>query len=108
MVFNIANRYCLNVLSEIVMALTDVKIRAAKPAANPYRLAHIAGLYLLVSPAGGKLWRWNYRYDGKQKTMSFGKYPDVSLADARDAHQDARKALAKGDDPMAQRKAEKV
>lgn len=90
------------------MALTDVKIRSAKPKATAYRLADAAGLYLLVSPSGGKLWRWNYRFDGKQKTMSLGKYPDISLADARSAHQTARTDLAKGNDPMAQRKVEKA
>ncbi len=90
------------------MALTDVKIRSAKPKATAYRLADAAGLYLLISPSGGKLWRWNYRYDGKQKTISLGKYPDISLADARSAHQTARTDLAKGNDPMAQRKVEKA
>jgi hypothetical protein len=90
------------------MALTDVKIRTAKPAAKTYRLADAGGLYLLVSPSGGKLWRWNYRFDGKQKTMPLGKYPNVPLADARDAHKTARSELAKGNDPMAQRKAEKT
>jgi hypothetical protein len=90
------------------MPLTDVTVRSAKPKATAYRLADAAGLYLLVSPSGGKLWRWNYRFDGKQKTMSLGKYPDISLADARSAHQTARRDLAKGNDPMAQRKADKA
>jgi integrase len=90
------------------MALTDVKIRSAKPKASDYRLADAAGLYLLVTQSGGKLWRWNYRYGGKQKTMSLGKYPDISLVDARSAHQTARTDLAKGNDPMAQRKVEKA
>jgi integrase len=90
------------------MALTDVKIRSAKPKAAVYRLADAGGLYLLISPSGGKLWRWNYRYGGKQKTMPLGKYPDISLADVRSAHQIARTELAKGNDPMAQRKAEKA
>jgi integrase len=89
------------------MALTDVKIRAAKPAEKAYRLADGGGLYLLIPPSGGKLWRWNYRFSGKQKTMPLGKYPDVSLADARTAHQTARIELFKGNDPMAQRKAER-
>lgn len=93
---------------ETAMALTDVKIRTAKPEAKAYGLSDAGGLFLLVSPSGGKLWRWNYRYDGKQKTMPLGKYPDVSLADARSAHQRARTELAKGTDPMAQRKAEKA
>jgi hypothetical protein len=58
-----------------------------------------------VSPAGGKLWLWDYRHDGKGKTMAFGKYPDVPLALARERHGAARKVLAAGTDPMAQRKA---
>ena len=89
------------------MALTDVKIRAAKPAAKAYRLPDSGGLYLLIAPSGGKLWRWNYRFGGKQKTMPLGKYPDVTLADARIAHQAARSELSKRNDPMAQRKADK-
>ena len=90
------------------MALTDVKIRAARPQKAAYRLADARGLYLLVSPSGGKLWRWNYRFEGKQKTMPFGKYPDVTLALARERHGAARTQLAKGKDPMALRKAEKI
>jgi len=90
------------------MKLTDVKIRAAKPQAAAYGLADGGGLYLLISPTGGKLWRWNYRHNRKQNTMPLGKYPDISLADARDAHKAARTELAKGNDPMAQRKAEKT
>jgi integrase len=90
------------------MALTDVKIRAAKPKKSAYRLADAGGLYLHVSPSGGKLWRWNYRYNRKQKTMPFGKYPDVTLAMARERHGAARTELAKGNDPMALRKAQKV
>lgn len=90
------------------MALTDVKIRAAKPRAQAYRLVDGAGLYLLVSPSGGKLWRWNYRFGRKQKTMPFGKYPDVTLAMARESHGSARSELAKGNDPMELRRAEKL
>lgn len=66
------------------------------------------GLYLWITPAGGKLWRWSYRYEGKEKLMSLGKYPDVSLAQARERHSEARKLLAEGVDPMAQRKAAKT
>ncbi len=82
------------------MALTDVTVRSAKPQAMAYRLADAAGLYLLVSPSGGKLWRWNYRYDVKQKTMSLCKYPDVPLVLARERHKAARTELAKGSDPI--------
>ncbi len=90
------------------MALTDTKIRNAKPEAAAYRLTDTGGLYLQISPSGGKLWRWNYRHNGKQKTIPYGKYPEVTLAMARERHAAARIELAKGNDPMAQRKAEKV
>jgi integrase len=65
-------------------------------------------LYLWVTPAGGKLWRWAYKHESKEKLMSFGKYPEVSLALARERHAEARKLLANGLDPMAQRKAAKT
>ena len=63
---------------------------------------------MTITPAGGKLWRWKYRHEGKEKLMSFGQYPDVPLALARDRHTEARKLLATGVDPMAQRKAVKT
>jgi integrase len=90
------------------MALTDLKIRNAKPKDVPYRLADSGGLYLYLSPAGGKLWRWKYRFAGKEKLMSFGAYPEISLLAARTAHQEQRRKLAVGTDPMAERKAEKT
>ena len=90
------------------MALTDVEIRRAKAREKAYRLSDSGGMYLWVTPAGGKLWRWAYVYEGKEKLMSFGRYPDVSLAIARERHGDARRLLASGVDPMAQRKAEKT
>jgi hypothetical protein len=65
-------------------------------------------LYLCVTPAGGKLWRWAYTHEGKEKLMAFGKYPDVPLALARECHAEARRLLATGLDPMAQRKAAKT
>jgi hypothetical protein len=61
-----------------------------------------------MTPTGGKLWRWKYRVKGVGKQMSYGKYPDVPLAEARERHAAARKLLASGMDPMAQRKAEKL
>ena len=88
--------------------LTDTRIRTAKAKAKAYRIPDGKGLFLLVTPAGGKLWRWKYRHDGAEKLMSFGQYPDVSLADARENHGAARKLLAAGVDPMAERKAEKT
>jgi integrase len=66
------------------------------------------GLYLWLTPSGGKLWRWSYVYDRKEKLMSFGKYPDVTLAMARERHATARRMLANGVDPMAERKATKI
>src|ERR1700679_2813168 len=62
------------------MALTDTEVRKSKPTAKAYRLSDSGGLYLWVTPAGGKLWRWGYKHEGKEKLMSFGQYPDVPLA----------------------------
>jgi integrase len=90
------------------MALTDTEIRKAKARDKAYRMSDGGGLYLWNTPAGGKLWRWAYDFGGKEKLMSFGRYPDVSLAVARERHTEARKLLATGIDPMAQRKAEKT
>jgi len=90
------------------MALTDTEIKKAKATEKAYSLNDTGELYLWITPAGGKLWRWAYRFDRKEKLMSLGKYPDVSLALARDRHAEARKLLATGTDPMAQRKAEKT
>jgi len=70
-------------------------------------MADWGGLFLYVTKAGSKLWRWKYRHDGKEKLMSFGVYPDVSLATARELHRKARVILATGVDPMAQRKLER-
>jgi hypothetical protein len=66
------------------------------------------GLYLWITPPGGKLWRWKYRFEGREKLMTFGSYPDVSLSLARERHAAARKLLATATDPMAERKAEKA
>jgi integrase len=84
--------------------LTHMKCEKAKPEEKAYSLSDQHGLHLLVTPAGGKLWRWKYRFDGKYKEMSFGKFPDVSLMAARKLHLDARTLLSNGSDPMAQRK----
>ena len=90
------------------MALTDTAIKKAQAADKVQKLADGGGLYLHIAVTGGKLWRWAYRFGGKQKTMPLGSYPDVTLKDARDKHALARKALAAGMDPMAQRKADKA
>jgi integrase len=90
------------------MALTDTEIRKAKPQSKPYKLSDGAGLYIWITPSGGRKWRASYRHDGKQKTATFGGYPEVSLALARERLRDARKLLAAGTDPMEQRKAVKT
>jgi integrase len=88
--------------------LTDPDVKNARPAAKPYKLTDERGMHLLVTPAGGKLWRFFYRYSGKQKTLALGAYPDVSLKRAREKRDEARRLLAEGVDPGAQRKAEKA
>lgn len=88
------------------MALSDVAIKQAKPKEKPYNLPDGTGLYLHVK-AAGKYWRYNYRFEGKQKTVAYGVYPEVSLSLARDRHSEAKQQLAQGIDPMAERKAEK-
>ncbi len=88
------------------MALTIREIENAKPAGKPYKMTDGGGLCLLIPPSGTKLWRWRYYFEGKEKMMAFGEYPLVSLKDARELHFAARKTLAAGVDPMAERKAE--
>ena len=90
------------------MPLSDTTIPTAKPAAKPQRLFDAGGLYLEVSPAGGKLWRLKYRHGGKEKRLALGAYPDTGLKDARDKRDAARKLLAAGVDPGEQRKAAKA
>jgi integrase len=82
------------------MALTDVKIKTAKPLTDKdYKLSDSDGLYLFVTKAGGKLWRLKYRFEGKEKVLSFGAYPEITLQDARAKRDDARKLLANSIDP---------
>ena len=90
------------------MPLTDTTIRSAKPKEKTFKLFDSGGLYLEVNPGGGKWWRWKYRFGGKEKRLSFGVYPDVSLKSARERRDASRKQLAAGIDPGEARKAEKV
>jgi integrase len=90
------------------MALTDTEIRRTKKREKPYKLSDGGNLYLWITPSGGKLWRWAYRHERKEKLMTFGRYPEVSLARARERHVEARRLLAVGVDPMAERKAKKI
>ncbi len=89
------------------MALTATAIKNFKPKDKPVRLADERGLYLLLNPNGSRWWRFDYRFDGKHKTLSFGVYPDVPLKLARERRDEARNLVALGSDPGAQRKAEK-
>lgn len=86
------------------MKLSDAKCRNARPKERPYKLADGHGLYLLVGANGSRLWRLDYRFDGKRLTMAIGAYPDTTLADAREARDAARKHLRDGRDPMEERK----
>jgi integrase len=87
--------------------LTDTAIRKFKPSSAPVKLTDGLGLYMHVAPTGSRWWRYAYRFNGKQKLMALGSYPDVSLEQARKRHLEARKLLADGKDPMTERKAEK-
>lgn len=87
------------------MTLTDLSIRAARPAQKRYRLHDRSGLYLEVAPGGGKWWRFKYRFGNKEKRISLGVYPKVGLRQARSLRDAARELLTRGIDPCLQRKA---
>ncbi|EIM5532721.1 tyrosine-type recombinase/integrase [Salmonella enterica subsp. enterica] len=89
------------------MPLTDLAIRRSKPKDKPYTLNDGNGLSLLIEPNGSKGWRLRYRFSGKAKLMSLGTYPNVALADARTARDEAKKLIAGGIDPAEVRKAKK-
>lgn len=90
------------------MSLTDTAVRSAKPGDKPVKMYDERGLFLIVTPAGGKWWRFRYSFGGKEKLLSLGVYPDVSLKDARTRRDEARKLIAQGIDPGAERKADKA
>ena len=90
------------------MPLTDAACRAAKPTSALRKLSDMGGLQLWVTPTGSRLWRLAYRFAGKQKLLSIGAYPDVSLLMAREARDDAKKLLAEGRDPSAAKKLSKL
>ncbi|HIJ86583.1 MAG TPA: DUF4102 domain-containing protein [Desulfuromonadales bacterium] len=87
-------------MPKLVEPLTPLDIENAKPRAREYKLSDGGGLYLLVTPSGGKLWRMNYRFDGKRKTLCLKCYPDRSLEEARTIHKEARQLLANAIDPL--------
>ena len=90
------------------MPLTDLEIRKAKHSDKPYRMSDEKGLFLLVHPNGSKYWRQKYRFGGKEKLLAFGVYPEVSLTEARERRDAARKLLANGADPGEVKKAQKA
>lgn len=90
------------------MPLTETQIKALKPGEKARKVADEKGLYLLVQPGGGKLWRLKYRVEGKEKLLALGAYPDVSLKMARERRDEARRLLAHGIDPSEHRKAHKA
>ena len=90
------------------MALSDVKVRTAKPEAKAYKLTDGDGMVLLVHPNGSKYWRLRYRFDGKEKMLALGIYPEVTLADARARRDEARKQLANSIDPSDKKKTDKT
>ena len=90
------------------MALTDTAIRSSKPKDKPYKLSDAGGLYLLVNPTGSKLWRLKYRFAAKEKLLSIGAYPIITLAEAREISLEAKKQLVNNIDPSQSKKKEKL
>lgn len=83
--------------------LTDLKVRSAKPTDRDWKLSDGGGLFLLVKPAGGKLWRWKYRLQGKENLFAIGGFPQVSLAEARAVREKARALVKQGIHPAHER-----
>jgi integrase len=90
------------------MPLTDTAVRKAKPSARPAKLSDGGGLHLLLTPSGGRLWRLQYRFGGKQKMLAFGAYPGVSLSEARVKRDAAKQTLKSGIDPGTKARLEKL
>lgn len=90
------------------MALTETTIKNTKHKATPYKLTDGEGLFLLVKPNGGKYWRFKYFFAGKEKLLALGTYPEISLGDAREKRLAARKLVAGGIDPGAQKSRKSV
>ncbi len=89
-------------------ALSEAKIRASRPKERAYKVFDERGLFMLVTPTGGRLWRFRYRMGGVEKLLTLGAYPDVPLKRAREKREDARKLVADGIDPSAKRQAERA
>jgi integrase len=91
-----------------IVALTDVAVRNAKPGPKPCKLGDSHGLFLLVQPTGGKLWRLKYRVDGREKKLAIGTYPEIGLGEARRRRDEAREAMVAGKDPARKKQRDKV
>ncbi|GKW23862.1 integrase [Pectobacterium carotovorum subsp. carotovorum] len=89
------------------MPLTDVKVRSAKPEDKAYKLTDGEGMHLMVHPNGSKYWRLQYRFDGKQKTLALGVYTEITLSEARQRRDEAKRQIATGTDPSEQKKVDK-
>ena len=90
------------------MALTDIAVKNSKPKDKAYKLSDGHGLYLLISTSGGRLWRYDFAFNGTRKTLALGTYPVITLQEAREAHLQARKNIAKGIDPSELKKQAKA
>ena len=90
------------------LALTDIAIRNVKPGTKPFKMGDGGGMFLQVTPAGGKLWRLKYRIDGREKLLAIGTYPELSLSDARKRREEARELIAAGKDPSREKQRKKV
>ena len=91
-------------MPKLAATLTDVSVRNKKPKDKPYKVAAGRGLHLLIKPTGAKFWVFRYRFEGKENSLSMGRYPDVSLAGAEEKVRDAHKSIAEGIDPSDKRK----
>jgi len=91
-----------------IIPLSAIQIDKAKPQTKEIKMFDGGGLYLLITPTGGKLWNMKYRFGGKEKKLSFGAYPALSLTDARQRREEAKKLLTSGIDPSAMKKALKA
>ena len=90
------------------MHLTASQVKSAQPASKPFKMADGHGLFLLIKPNGSKYWRMKYRFRGKEKLLSFGVYPDVSLSEVRGKAEEARRILRNKRDPSFEKKIEKI
>jgi hypothetical protein len=95
-------------MPKLATPLTNIQPKTAKPRDKPYKLSDGGGLYLLVNPDGSKYWRMGYRFEGTERLLAFGKYPEISLADARKARMAARDKINAGIDPAQAKRIEKL